>query len=68
MIFAWAMRMRHGATAPADPGWNDRLPFFSLFMMDGQIIIEPDLGIRAAQSMVTTEKMRKNCWGQELST
>ena len=55
MVWAWVVKAYHAAFAPADPAWDDRVSFHSLFLMDDQVLVEPDLGTRGWQSVEATE-------------
>jgi len=51
MAWAWLVKILHSRWGPRDPEWEDVVAFHSQFLMDDQIIIEPDLGTRAQQSV-----------------
>eukprot|EP00959_Pyramimonas_sp_CCMP1952_P217814 4555347-Pyramimonas_sp.AAC.1 len=53
MIWAWVAKCCHAACRPAGARWDDRVPFHSSFLMDDQVLVEPDIGTRAAQSSDT---------------
>ena len=55
MVWAWAVKLFHAAHAPHDARWNDTVPFHSHFLMDDQVVAEPDIGTRAQQSVQVAE-------------
>jgi hypothetical protein len=46
MMLAWAIKLLHAAHKPEEE-WNDTVAFHSFFLMDDQVLIEPDIGLRA---------------------
>ena len=56
MIWAWLIKLYHVAHAPHEPRWSDVVPFHSSFLMDDQVLVEPDVGARAFQSVQVAEE------------
>ena len=46
VVWAWLLQEAHAAFWPEDPLWNGSSGFFSHFLVDDQILVEPDLGCR----------------------
>ena len=53
--FGGAIQQVHAAHRPVDAGWEDVTPFHSFVLVDDQVIIEPNLGLRAATSVWLAE-------------
>ena len=56
MIFAWVIKQLHSAFTPECAAWNDTVPFFSFFLMDDQVLIEPDIGLRPFISLALSRE------------
>eukprot|EP00959_Pyramimonas_sp_CCMP1952_P419767 8792466-Pyramimonas_sp.AAC.1 len=65
MIWAWVAKCYHAAYRPADARWDDSAPFHSSFLMDDQVLVEPDIGTRAAQSSDAALEGMRACLGDE---
>ena len=65
MVWAWLIKGYHAAHRPANERWNDTTPFHSHFLMDDQVLIEPDLGTRAAQSNEAARAGIRLCLGAD---
>ena len=56
MAFAWAMKLLHAAFGSPDPLWDDAPAFSSAFLMDDQVLVEPDIGRRVWRSVRLAEQ------------
>ena len=50
------MKLYHAAWRPLRPDWDTDIPYQSFFLMDDQILIEPDVGLRAHVSLELSEE------------
>ena len=58
MIWAWLTKRYHSSFRPENPEWNDSVAFSSLYVMDDQVLVEPDVGQRTFESnRITIEAM-----------
>ena len=46
VVWAWGLNIAFGNHGPARPEWHDGSSFFSHFLVNDQVLVEPDLGIR----------------------
>ena len=44
MVWAWTLATAFNRHAPEDPDWNDDSLFFFHFLVDDQVLVEPDIG------------------------
>ena len=59
MPLAWVAKEYHAAHGPENERWEDDVAFHSNFLMDDQVIVEPDMGLRAYQSgLIAIEGIR----------
>eukprot|EP00974_Lingulodinium_polyedra_P103059 9977220-Lingulodinium_polyedra.AAC.1 len=52
MAWAWALKKYHESWAPSRPSWNDAVAFHSFYLMDDQVLVEPDVGTRPSESVL----------------
>ena len=50
MVWAWLMKRYHSSFCPENPEWNDSVAFSSFYLMDDQVLVEPDVGRRPFES------------------
>ena len=50
MVWAWLMKHYHSSFRPENPEWNDSVAFSSFYLMDDQVLVEPDVGRRTFES------------------
>ena len=65
MIYAWVIREAHAHHRPSDPQWEDEVNFHSLTLMDDQVLVEPDLGLRRWKSLAAAEEATLRTLGPE---
>ena len=65
MIFGYAYKLVHAAHCPAEPAWNDDVPFDCRLLMDDGILVEPDLGRRRWVSGRTAEGAMRSVFGPD---
>ena len=65
MIWAWIIKLLHASWGPADPRWDDLPAFHSQFLMDDQILVEPDVGTRSWQSVAVADMVTAEVLGPE---
>eukprot|EP00959_Pyramimonas_sp_CCMP1952_P279500 5843448-Pyramimonas_sp.AAC.1 len=65
MIWAWVATCYHAAYRPADARRDGDVPFRISFLMDDQVLVEPDIGARAAQSGDAAPEGIRACPGEE---
>ena len=53
MVWAWVAKCHRAAFRPADARWDDVVPFHSSSFVGDQVLVEPDVGTRPAQSGFT---------------
>ena len=41
------MKRYHSSFRPEHPEWNDSVAFSSFYLMDDQVLVEPDVGTKA---------------------
>ena len=46
VIWSWALLIAFGNHSPEWPEWHDLSAFFCHFLVDDQVLVEPDLGVR----------------------
>ena len=46
VVWSWALMSAFGSRGPAEPERHDLSSFFCHFLVDDQILAEPDLGVR----------------------
>ena len=44
------MKRYHSSFRPEHPAWNDSVAFSSFYLMDDQVLVEPDVGRRPFES------------------
>ena len=64
---AWsaAARAHHGSFRPAEPKFNDVVPFESKWLMDDGVVVEPMVGNRAFDSLAVLDETMQLVWGPE---
>ena len=64
---AWsaAARAHHGSFRPADPRFNDVVPFESKWLMDDGVVVEPMVGNRVFDSLAVLDETMQLVWGPE---
>ena len=64
---AWsaAARAHHGSFRPADPKFNDVVPFESKWLMDDGVVVEPMVGNRVFDSLAVLDETMQLVWGPE---
>ena len=50
MAWAWLMKRYHSSFRPEHSEWNDSVAFSSFYLMDDQVMVEPDVGRRPFES------------------
>ena len=50
MIWAWFMKRYHSSFRPENPEWNDFVAFWSFYLMDDQVLVEPNVGQKTFES------------------
>ena len=50
MVWAWMMKLYHSNFHLANPEWNDSVALSSFYLMDDQVLVEPDIGQRPHES------------------
>ncbi|CAE7249929.1 unnamed protein product, partial [Symbiodinium necroappetens] len=64
---AWssAARAHHGSFRPADPKFNDVVPFESKWLMDDGVVVEPMVGNRVFDFVAVLDETMQLAWGPE---
>ena len=64
---AWsaAARAHHGSFRPAEPRFNDVVPFESKWLMDDGVVVEPMVGNRVFDSLAVLDETMQLVWGPE---
>jgi hypothetical protein len=58
MVWAWLMKLYHASFRVDEPEWNDTVTLASFYLMDDQVLVEPDIGRRPhVSNRVATEAM-----------
>ena len=65
MAFAWTNKLVYQAAKPAQPEWHDEVPFHCKTLMDDQVMIEPDVGVRCHVAAWWAQQAMKWVFGDE---
>ncbi|CAE8697726.1 unnamed protein product [Polarella glacialis] len=63
MLYAWLLKLLHAAHEPTDPRWHDTTPYHSFYLIDDQVLLEPDLGMRPWMSVQLAEQLTRQVLG-----
>ena len=65
VVWAWALTVAVGSHGPASPEWHDLSAFFCHFLVDDQVLVEPDLGVRRWMSGRLADRLCRWLLGAE---
>ena len=65
MAFAWTNKLLYQAARPSEPEWHDDVPFHCKTLMDDQVMIEPNIGVRCHIASWWAQYAMRQIFGEE---
>ena len=64
-MWAWALQQAFARYQPPDTDWHDESVFFSHFLVDDQVLVEPALGVRRFVAGRLADHLARTLLGQD---